>query len=118
MRKPCAAPAQSGCFFNPEVRRGVPFSSRPSPLSVVLAIFHGDTAGGSPSGGKSRGTPPRLLVVSQPGRYVYREARLVVLDDQHVVSFALDDLLTEVALAEHGVAGEDVTFDGQDARQL
>jgi hypothetical protein len=83
---------------------------------VLLAIFHGGTAGGRPSGGKSRGRSPRLLVVSQPGRHVYRQARLVVLDDQHVVAAGPDDLLADVALAEHGVAGEDVAAHGQDAQ--
>jgi hypothetical protein len=62
--------------------------------------------------------PPLLRLEGQPRCYVGCQTRLVVLDDEDVVALALDDLLGHVALAEHGVAGEDAAPQGQDAQQL
>src|SRR5262249_54990893 len=100
------------------VVRSVRFSRRPCPLSLRLANCVAGTASGSPSGGKSRGQPPRLLLIGQPGGYVVGQRRLVVLDGQDVIAAAGDDLGAEVALAEEGVASDDAAPQRQDAQQL
>jgi hypothetical protein len=41
------------------------------------------------------------------------ERRLVVFDEHQVVTPRVDHLLTEIALAEHGVAGDQAPFEDQ-----
>src|SRR5262249_60199157 len=87
------------------VVRSVRFSRRPCPLSLRLANCVAGTASGSPSGGKSRGQPPRLLLIGQPGGYVVGQRRLVVLDGQEGIAAAGDVLGDGVGLADGGGAG-------------
>src|SRR5260370_35734938 len=73
--------------------------------------------GGWSPGGKSGGQPLCLLRVSQPGIYVCCQRRLVVFPGKNVVAAGLDNLRAEVALAEQGIAGEDVPRDRQNTQQ-
>src|SRR5262245_66458134 len=100
------------------VERNVRRSSRPCPLSVVLATRPGAGAGAWPSGGKGGGHRPGRRLVAEAGRHVRLQAGLVLLDQEQVVAPPLDDLRAEVALAEQGVADDDAALDRQDAQQL
>lgn len=100
------------------VSRSVRRSIRPCPLSTRLATCPGGGGGTWPVGGKSRGTAPRLLLEGQPGLDVGDQAGLIILGEQDVVPALVDDLGAQVALAEHGVAGDDTAGQRQHAQQL
>jgi hypothetical protein len=47
-----------------------------------------------------------------------QDGRLILLDGDHVVTAAVDYLFTEIPLAKHGVAGDDLAPHGQHAQKL
>jgi hypothetical protein len=47
-----------------------------------------------------------------------QHGRLIVLDRDHVVAAAVDDLFTEIPLAKHRVARDDLAAQGQHAQKL
>jgi hypothetical protein len=61
---------------------------------------------------------PLLVFPTQARLDVDRQRRLILLDREDVVAAGRDDGLTQVALAEDGLAGDDATLEGQNAQQL
>jgi hypothetical protein len=85
-------------------------------LSTVVATRPGGTSSVA-GGGKSRRYRPGGGLKGEAGLNVYLQARLVGLHRQQIVAPGVEDLLTEVALAEQGVAGDDPACNGQEAQQ-
>jgi hypothetical protein len=73
---------------------------------------------GSGSGGKSRRHLPGACLKAEPRSYVSFQALLVTLDHEQVIAPLLDDLRAQVALAEHGIAQNNMASERQDAQQF
>jgi hypothetical protein len=87
-------------------------------LSIRVAVAPAGGGAGLPSGGKTRRRASLLVLPTQPGPYVDRQGRLVVLDREDVVPAAVADGRADVFLAKHRVAGDDAVPHGQYSQQL
>lgn len=47
-----------------------------------------------------------------------QHSRLILFNRDDIVAAAVDDLFTEIPLAKHGVAGDDLALQGQHAQKL
>src|SRR5262249_51345541 len=91
---------------------------RPCPFSRVVATCPAGGVIGSSSGEKSGAEPLGLLLTGEPRTDIDPQRRLVVLDREDVIAAGRNDGGAEVALAEQGIAGDDVSLHRQDAQQL
>lgn len=92
------------------------FSTRPCLFSTCACKRSGDT--GSGSGGKSRRNLAGACLEVEPRGDVSLQAQLIAFDREEVVPFTLDYLRTQVTLAEHGIAKDDMALDRQNAEQF
>src|SRR4051794_5327556 len=93
-RQTCCTPGQSRWPMSRVVACKRRCTRRPCSLVLVSATSMAAARDCSFAGGKSG---PKL------GRYGFLQAGLVVFDNHEVIAAAIDDLLTDFSLAEHGI---------------
>src|SRR5271156_7198721 len=107
-----ATPGQSRYSFNAVVAFNVRRSRRPCPLSMVVTVSMALSQIRCCRGGKSP-----LCGRGEGHLDVVEKRRLILFDEHQVVAPRIDHLLTEIALAEHGVTGDQSPFENQTLEQ-
>ena len=99
--------------------RTVRTSTRPCPLSTVVATRSGGGGGGGASaGGSGRRDGSGGVLEGEGGLDVHLQRLLVVLHHQQVIAPGIDDLRGQVPLAEQGVADHHLSRHGQNAEEF
>ena len=99
--------------------RSVRTSTRPCPLSTVVATRSGGGGGGGLSaGGSGRRETSGGVLEGESGPDVHLQRLLVVLHHEQVIPALADDLLGQVPLAEHGIADHHLAGHGQNAEEF
>jgi hypothetical protein len=107
---PCFIPNHVSESVRIDVVRKVRRSTRPWPLSIVVATEPG--GGGLSPGGSGRRDGSGGGLEAESGPDIRGQGRLILLRDQDIIAPRIDDLCGQVPLAEHGIAKDHLACEG------